>query len=88
MITTPFVPYSILCTSRKDGDGKALAKELRGRLKELLSSGATLKSCRYLSDGDIRITMSVPAGMVQSITDTVYTSESVLEIDIMEAGPD
>lgn len=91
MSNPPIVHYSMLCNPRKDGDGKVLAKELEERLKEVLSSlgtGMKLKSCRYLSDGDIKATMEVPGPLAATLTDTLYASEEELDVDIMEAGKD
>lgn len=84
-----FIPYSMLCNPRKDGDGKELARELRKRLKEVLYCWGDLiriKSCRYLSDGDIRVRMEVPDMLKQTLTDTLYANQEEMDIDIMEAG--
>jgi hypothetical protein len=88
----------MLCTPRKDGDGGKLASELRGRLKEAIESFAVdrnadhlairLKSCRYLSDGEIRATFAMPGAMESGFTEYLYGREDVLDIDIMEAGAD
>ena len=86
-----FVPYSMLCTPRKDGDGKELAMELRKRLKEVLycwGVSIRIKSCKYLSDGDIRVRMEVPDMLKHTLTNTLYANQAEMDIDIMEAGED
>lgn len=91
MSNPPIVRYSMLCTPWKDGDGKELAKELGARLKAVLTSlgtGMKLKSCRYLSDGDIKATMEVPDRLAATLTYALYDLEEELEVDIMEAGKD
>ena len=90
--------YSLLCTPRKDGDGRKLASELRGRLKETIESFAVdrnadhsaikLKSCRYLSDGEIRATFTMPDTMEFGFTEFLYDRADILDIDILEAGED
>lgn len=92
------IRYSLLCTPRKDGDGKKLASELRVRLKETIESFAVdrnadhrairLKSCRYLSDGEIRATFAMPDTMASGFTEYLYDRADVLDVDIMEAGED
>ena len=92
------IRYSLLCTPRKDGDGRKLASELRVRLKETIESFAVdrntdhrairLKSCRYLSDGEIRATFAMPGTMESGFTEYLYGREDVLDIDILEAGED
>ena len=92
------IRYSLLCTPRKDGDGRKLASELRGRLKEAIESFAVdrnadhlairLKSCRYLSDGEIRATLAMPGTMAFGFTEFLYDRADVLDVDIMEAGED
>jgi len=86
-----FIPYSMLCNPRKDGDGKELARELKKRLNEVLYCWGSLiriKSCRYLSDGDIRVRMEVPDALKQTLTSTLYGNQAELDIDITEAGED
>ena len=93
-----FISYSLLCTPRKDGDGRKLASELRVRLKETIESFAVdrnadhlairLKSCRYLSDGEIRATFAMPGTMESGFTEYLYDRTDVLDIDILEAGED
>jgi hypothetical protein len=92
------IRYSLLCTPRKDGDGRKLASELRVRLKETIESFAVdrnadhrairLKSCRYLSDGEIRATFAMPGTMKSVFTEYLYDRTDVLDIDILEAGED
>lgn len=91
------VHYSMLCTPRKDGDGRALAEELRKRLSESLvaftldkkkDEFVRMTSCRYLSDGDIRVCFIMGETMPQQLTDYLYAHQDELEIDIMEAGKD
>ena len=92
------IRYSLLCTPGKDGDGKELASELRDRLKETVESFAVdrnadhlairLKSCRYLSDGEIRATFAMPDTMESGFTEYRYDRADVLDIDILEAGKD
>ena len=86
-----FCRYSMLCNPRSDGDGKALASQLKARLKDLLvpyGSHVKLVSCRYISDGDIKVKFSVESMSVDSLTDLLYANESTLDIDILEAGED
>ena len=93
-----FIPYSLLCTPRKDGDGRKLASELKDRLKETIESFAVdrnadhlairLKSCRYLADGEIRATFAMPGTTESGFTEYLYDRTDVLDIDILEAGED
>jgi hypothetical protein len=90
----------MLCTPRKDGDGKKLASELRKRLDEELISFAIavnmswesyvrITSCRYLSDGEIKVTFLMDDLFPRSrLTEYLYDRADVLDIDIMEAGED
>ena len=91
------VHYSMLCNPRKDGDGRALAEELRKHLAESLVALTVNKkkdefvrmtSCRYLSDGDIRVCFIMDDMMPQELTDYLYAHQDELGIDIMEAGKD
>lgn len=86
-----YIPYSMLCTPRKDGDGKELARELQKRLGEVLycwGDFARIKSCRYLSDGDIRVRMEVPDMLKKTLTSTLYANREEMDIEILEAGED
>lgn len=91
------VHYSMLCNPRNDGDGRALAEELRKHLTESLVAFTLNKkkdefvrmtSCRYLSDGDIRACFIMGDMMPQQLTDYLYAHQDELGIDIMEAGKD
>lgn len=93
------VHYSMLCTPRKDGDGNKLASELRKRLDEELNSFAIavnmscesyvrITSCRYLSDGEIKVTFLMDDSLPRRLTEYLYDRADVLDIDIMEAGAD
>lgn len=93
------VHYSILCNSRKDGDGRTLAAELRKNLDNLLNSFAIdsnmqwsefvrMVSGRYLSDGDIKVCFIMDDKSAQKITDYLYGHQDELDIDIIEAGKD
>ena len=100
-MTNPVKPvavhYSMLCNSRKDGDGRAIAEELRKQLAESLVAFTVNKkkdefvrmpSCRYLSDGDIRVCFIIGDMMSQQLTDYLYDHQDELDIDILEAGKD
>lgn len=57
-----FIKYSMLCNPTMDGDGPTLAAALRSSMKALIKpygQQVSLKSCRYLSDGEIRAKFSV-----------------------------
>lgn len=91
------VHYSMLCTPRNDGDGRTLAEELRKHLTESLVAFTTNKkkdefvrmtSCRYLSDGNIRVCFIMGETMPQQLTDYLYSHQDELDIDILEAGKD
>lgn len=91
------VHYSMLCNPRNDGDGRALAEELRKHLAESLVALTVNKkkdefvrmtSCRYLSDGDIRVCFITGDMMPQELTEYLYAHQDELGIDIMEAGKD
>lgn len=93
------VHYSMLCTPRKDGNGKTLASEVRKRLdRELISfaiavnmsweSYVRITSCRYLSDGEIKVTFLMDDSLPRRLTEYLYDRADVLDIDIMEAGED
>jgi hypothetical protein len=91
------VHYSMLCTTRNDGDGRVLAEELRKHLTESLvaltlnkkkDEFVRMTSCRYLSDGDIRVCFIMGDTMPQQLTDYLYAHQDELGIDIMEAGKD
>jgi hypothetical protein len=91
------VHYSMLCNPRNDGDGRAIAEELRKQLTESLVAFTVNKnkdefvrmtSCRYLSDGDIRVCFIMGDTMPQQLTDYLYAHQDELGIDIMEAGKD
>lgn len=47
-----------------------------------------MTSCRYLSDGDIRVCFIMGDMMPQQLTDYLYAHQDELGIDIMEAGKD
>lgn len=93
------VHYSMLCTPRKDGDGRTLATELRKTLDKLLTAFAIqskmqweefvrITSCRYLSDGDIRVCFIMDDNSAQKLTGFLYDHQDELGIDILEAGKD
>ena len=86
-----FIKYSMLCNPTMDGDGPTLAAALRASLKALIKPyghRVSLKSCRYLSDGEIRAKFSVEAMSESSLTDLLYSSQEQLGIEILEAGAD
>lgn len=86
-----FVKYSMLCNTTMDGDGPTLAAALRASLKAVIKpyeQHVSLKSCRYLSDGEIRAKFSVEAMSEVSLTDLLYSSQDKLGIEILEAGAD
>lgn len=93
------VHYSMLCNPRKDGDGRALATELRKTLDKLLTAFAIqskmqweefvrITSSRYLSDGDIRVCFIMDDNSAQKLTGFLYDHQDELDIDILEAGKD
>ncbi|GEM_PF-5492427 len=91
------VHYSMLCNPRKDGDGKAIAEDLRKRLRESLVAFTADKkkdefvritSSRYLSDGDIRVCFIMDDNSAQKLTGFLYDHQDELDIDILEAGKD
>lgn len=86
-----FVKYSMLCNPTMDGDGPTIAAALRASLKSIIKPYehlVSLKSCRYLSDGEIRAKFSVEAMSVSSLTDLLYCHQTDLGIEILEAGQD
>lgn len=91
------VHYSMLCNPRKDGDGRALAEELRKHLSESLvaftldkkkDEFVRITSSRYLSDGDIRVCFIMDDNSAQKLTGFLYDHQDDLGIDILEAGKD
>jgi len=93
------VSYSMLCSPRKDGDGKKLAAGLKERLTMTLAKFAidmnvtldemiNMTSCRYRSDGEIKVRIKVSNPLVKYLTSYLYTKQDDLEIDILEAGKD
>ena len=91
------VHYSMLCNPRNDGDGRVLAEELRKHLTESLVAFTVNKnkdefvrmtSCRYLSDGDIRVCFIMGDNSAQKLTGFLYDNQDELDIDILEAGKD
>ena len=86
-----FIPYSMLCTPRKDGDGKELAKKLRKRLKDIFfcwGDFLEIKSCRYMGDGEIKVRMAVPDMLKTTLTNQLSANTEKLDIDILDAGAD
>ena len=86
-----FLKYSMLCTSRVDGDGQELANKLNTELVALLAlfdDRIKVVGCRYVSDGEFRAKFLVAPGKDGMLSDLLYSNVTVLGIDIMEAGLD